>query len=101
MLHVTAAGDFAPQVKGSILRFSARGVGRHGVTPRLVLNAQDASRPMYYVGEGDDDECADLAQLPFDRFGHNMYAKDLSGLSTPARPHTIPPDAPWPVPKDL
>ena len=62
-LHVTAAGDFAPKLRGSLLS----GVGQsgvHGVTQRLVLNPKTMGlRPYYYVAAGEDDECADLANM--------------------------------------
>ena len=99
-VHLTAAGDFAPQRKGSLFR-PLLGGAVHGVTQRLVLNPRDAARPVYYVAAGEDDDCVDLAALPFDQFGHNLYAKDLCGMSTPKRPHTIPLDVEWPLPSSV
>ena len=100
-LHLTAAGDFAPKVSGALLG-GVRRVGVHGVTPRLVLNPRDTARPMYFVADGEDDDCDDLGRMPFDMYGHNLYAKDLSGLATTGRPQTVPRDfGPWPVPKRL
>lgn len=96
-LHLTAAGDFAPQLKGSMFK-RFQGPCVHGVTQRLVLNPRDPKQPLYYVSDGEDDECADLSTMPFDQFGHNMYAKDLSGQQTLQRPQTIPLEFEWPVP---
>jgi len=108
-VHVTAAGDFAPKLgsradRGNPIGWvvaAARGHVTHGITQRLVLNPRDVKRPLYYVAHGVDDDCADLAQLPFDQFGHNMYAKDLSAMQTPQRPYTVPWNAPWPLPADV
>jgi hypothetical protein len=95
-LHLTAAGDFAPMIAGSIFpRFL---LGVHGVTQRLVLNTADLARPCYFVADGEDDDCEDLGRASLDSYGHNMYAKDLCGLTTPRRPRTLPFNVPWPVP---
>lgn len=101
-LHLTSAGDFAPKLKGSLLS-GVGGSGVHGVTQRLVLNPKTmGSKPYYYVASGEDDECEDLARLGFDVYGHNLYAKDMSGIKTLERPFTVPEDWPvWPVPETV
>ncbi len=94
-LLVTSKGDFACR--------TYPGSRCNGITKRLVLsppsNGEDDYQA-YFVNDDEDDRCRDLglrAGAGIDPFAHNMYSKQLSGMRTKARPHTLRKDAPWPV----
>jgi hypothetical protein len=79
--------------------------GNYGGTvhrPMMAAPQTPARGPTMMGGQAtalaEDDDCEDLGRASLDSYGHNMYAKDLCGLTTPRRPRTLPFNVPWPVP---